>query len=277
MVHVRRTACALVLAMLLLSLHRPGATAAQQYQPTVGQQGKDVIWVPTPENLVTAMLDMAKLTAKDYVIDLGSGDGRTVMAAAKRGARALGVEYNPDMVGLSRANALKAGVADKASFVQADIFETDFSQATVLTLYLLPSLNMKLRPKILNMKPGTRVVSHAFDMGDWDADQSVTVEERTAYLWIVPAKVAGVWTWPKAELTLSQAHQKISGSLKLDSQSLRLANAKLQGNRISFAVGDSLDAMREYSGLVVGNTMQGTVKIPKGPEVKWTAVRRAAR
>ena len=224
------------------------------------------------------MLDMAKVTAKDYVIDLGSGDGRTVMAAAKRGARALGVEYNPDMVGLSRANALKAGVADKASFVQADIFETDFSQATVLTLYLLPSLNMKLRPKILNMKPGTRVVSHAFDYGRLGCrSDGVTVEERTAYLWIVPAKVAGVWTWPKAELTLSQGHQKIAGSLKLDGQSLPLANAKLSGNKISFAVGDSPAALREYSGRVSGNSIQGTVKIPKGPEVKWTAVRRAAR
>jgi len=266
-----------VLIMLPLSLHGQGAATAPQYQPTIGQQGKDVIWVPTPEKLVTAMLDMAKVTPKDYVIDLGSGDGRMVIAAAKRGARALGIEFNPDMVRLSRESAQKAGVAGNATFVQADIFESDFSQATVLTLYLLPSLNMKLRPKILDMKPGTRVVTNSFDMGDWEADASVTVEDRTGYLWIVPAKVAGVWTWPKAELTLSQAHQKISGSLKLDSQSLRLANAKLQGNRISFAVGDSLDAMREYSGLVVGNTMQGTVKIPKGPEVKWTATRRPAR
>ena len=277
MLYVRCTVYALVLAMLLLSPQGPGVATAQQYQPTIGQQGKDVIWVPTPEKLVAAMLDMAKVTPKDYVIDLGSGDGRMVNAAAKRGARALGVEFNPDMVELSRANAAKEGVADKATFVRADIFETDFSQATVLTLYLLPSLNMKLRPKILNMKPGTRVVTNSFDMGDWDADQSVTVEDRTGYLWIVPAKVAGVWTWPKAELTLSQGHQKITGSLKLDGQILRLANAKLSGNRISFAVGDSPTALREYSGRVIGNTIQGTVKIPKGPEVKWTAARGVAR
>jgi len=271
------TASICALAMLLLSPHGAGATIAQQYQPAVGQQGKDVIWVPTPENLVAAMLDMAKVTPNDYVIDLGSGDGRTVIAAAKRGARSLGIEYNPDMVELSKSHALKEGVAGKASFVQADIFETDFSQATVLTLYLLPSLNMKLRPKILDMKPGTRVVTNSFDMGDWDADQSVTVEDRTAYLWIVPARVAGVWTWPKAELTLSQGHQKITGSLKLDGQELPLKNARMEGDKISFAVGDSPSAMREYSGRVNGNAIQGTVKIPNGPEVKWTAARRAAR
>jgi hypothetical protein len=136
---------------------------------------------------------------------------------------------------------------------------------------------MKLRPKILDMKPGTRVVSHAFDMGDWDADQSMTVEDRTAYLWIVPAKAAGVWTWPKAELTLSQNHQKITGSLKLDVQVLPLKNARVEGDKISFAVGDSPATMREYSGRVNVNNIQGTVKIPNGPEVKWTAARRVAR
>src|SRR5262245_54630061 len=170
-------------------------TTAQDYTPTVGQEGKDVIWVPTPQSLVEKMLDMAKLTSKDIHYDLGSGDGRTVIAAAKRGAHAYGVEFNPDMVKLSERAAAKEGVSDKAKFINGDIFQTDFSQATVVTLYLLPSLNVKLRPTILKMKPGTRVVSHAFTMDDWQADQTENVEGRTAYMWIVPARVEGTWRW----------------------------------------------------------------------------------
>jgi SAM-dependent methyltransferase len=149
--------------------------------------------VPTPQALVEKMLDMAKLTAKDIHYDLGSGDGRTVIAAAKRGAQAFGVEFNPDMVVLSERAAAKEGVSARAKFINGDIFQTDFSKATVLTLYLLPSLNIKLRPTILKMKPGTRVVSHAFSMDDWQADQTENVEGRTAYLWIVPAPVEGTW------------------------------------------------------------------------------------
>ena len=147
-------------------------TAQKPYEPQVGQEGKDVIWVPTPQGLVDKMLDMAKVTSSDYIIDLGSGDGRTVITAAKRGARATGIEYNPDMVELSKANATKAGVSAKAAFMKADIFESDFSEATVITMYLLPQLNVKLRPKILDLKPGTRIVSHAFTMEEWMADQT---------------------------------------------------------------------------------------------------------
>ena len=170
--------------LLALALVVPGAVVAQDkdYTPTVGQEGKDVIWVPTPQALVEKMLDMAKLTAKDIHYDLGSGDGRTVITAAKRGAQAIGVEYNPDMVALSERAAAKEGVAGKAKFIQGDIFQTDFSNATVITLYLLPSLNLKLRPTLLTMKPGTRVVSHAFNMDDLQPDQTENVEGRTAYL-----------------------------------------------------------------------------------------------
>src|SRR6266581_1551900 len=198
------------LLALFLSVTLTGAYArAQQYEPHVGQEGKDVIWVPTPQALVDKMLDMAKVTPKDYVIDLGSGDGRTVITAAKRGARALGVEFNPDMVALSRRNATKAGVSDKATFVEADIFRSDFSQATVITMFLLPDINIKLRPKILNLKPGTRIVSNSFTMGDWSSDDTVNVKDSCAsyciaYLWIVPAKVDGVWQLNDGELTLKQ-------------------------------------------------------------------------
>jgi SAM-dependent methyltransferase len=221
---------------------------------------------------------MAKVTANDYVMDLGSGDGRIVIAAAKRGARATGVEFNPDMVALSKQNAEAEGVVGKASFINGDIFETDFSQATVVTLYLLPHLNMKLRPKILEMKPGTRVVSNSFNMEDWEPDQSANVEGRTAYFWMVPAKVAGTWAWGagsgSAELTLRQAFQKIEGSLRTSGKDLSIQNGTLQGAHISFAVGDSPAARQEYSGTVNGNTIQGTVKSASGTESKWSATHR---
>lgn len=274
-----RIPAAVFAGSILLAL--PGVavrSGAQQYQPSIGQSGKDVIWVPTPEELVAAMLDMAAVTPDDYVVDLGSGDGRIVIAAAKRGARALGIEYNPDMVELSKNNALKEGVADRATFIQGDIFEADFSRATVLTMYLLPSLNVKLRPKILEMKPGTRVVSHAFDMEDWQPDRTINVEERTAYLWIVPARVEGIWTWRNpsrtAELTLRQTFQKIEGNLKIEGRELALRSARLEGDRISFSVEDNSTAAGEYTGRVSGNTITGIVKKAGGPEVKWTAARK---
>jgi SAM-dependent methyltransferase len=251
----------------------PMVSAQQQYQPSVGQAGKDVIWVPTPQELINAMLDMAKVTAEDDVMDLGSGDGRIVVAAAKRGATALGVEYNPDMVTLSKANAQKENVSAKASFVQGDIFETDFSKATVITMYLLPDLNMKLRPKILGMKPGTRVVSHAFTMEDWEPDQTATVEGRTAYFWLVPAKVQGTWTWQSAsgpaQLTLTQNFQKIEGTMKIGGKEITIKNPKLEGARISFTAEN-----QTFSGNVAGNAITGSVKSAAGTEAKWAAERR---
>src|SRR4051812_23615633 len=181
-------------AVTLAPAHAQSAPGTKDYTPSVGQEGKDVIWVPTPQSLVERMLTMAGTKPTDYVIDLGSGDGRTVITAAKKfGATAVGIEYNPEMVELSKRNAEKEGVAGKAQFIRGDIFATDFTKATVLTMYLLPSLNLKLRPTILNLKPGTRVVSHAFTMDEWQADQTETAEGRTAYMWIVPAKVDGNW------------------------------------------------------------------------------------
>jgi len=260
----------LVIAWMLLlcgSLMR--AATAQEYEPSIGQEGKDVIWVPTPDNLIEAMLDAAKVTAADTVIDLGSGDGRIVIAAAKRGARATGFEYNPDMVELSRRNAEKAGVADKASFVEADIFETDFSRATVITMYLLPQLNLKLRPGILDLKPGTRVVSNSFSMGEWEADQTLDVDGRTAYLWYVPAKVEGTWalkTNPGSGiLKLSQEFQIIQGTLTLNGKERTIADGKLEGDQIRFTADNN-----EYTGRVNGKTIEGTVK-KAGSEETWSA------
>ena len=268
-----------LLAAAALALPAPAAAQDKEYTPSVGQEGKDVIWVPTPQALVEKMLDMAKLTARDIHFDLGSGDGRTVIAAAKRGAQAVGVEFNPDMVALSERAAAKEGVAAKAKFINGDIFETDFSHATVVTLYLLPSLNLKLRPIILSMKPGTRVVSHAFTMDEWQPDQTETVEGRTAYLWIVPPPVNGTWRWngsgngPKAyEIALRQQFQKVDGAARLDGGLGQLRDVKLRGDRISFTVLDADGARRDFSGRVSGTAMQGVVK-QAGGEAKWSAAR----
>jgi hypothetical protein len=261
--------------VLSLALSIPGGfvhaqPAPKEYQPEVGQEGKDVVWVPTPQALVDKMLDMAKVTPKDYLIDLGSGDGRTVITAAKRGIRAHGIEYNPEMVELSKRAAAKEGVSDKATFAKADLFESDFSQATVITMFLLSSINMKLRPKILNLKPGTRIVSNTFDMGEWKADETGTVSGCenwcTALLWIVPAKVEGTWKLPQGELTLKQTFQTISGTLKSGTNTSQIANGRLRGDQISFTAGGA-----QYTGRVNGNTIEGSVK--GGSNGKWSATR----
>ncbi len=177
---------------ILLSAATLQAQTATPYEPTYGQEGKDVIWVPTQPATIERMLRMAQVTAQDVVVDLGSGDGRIAIAAARDfGARAYGYEYNPDMVEYSKREALKAGVANRVEFRKADIFDTDFSHATAITMYLLPHLNLKLRPIILNMRPGIRVVSHQFDMGDWKPEKKVEIGYRTIYLWKVPASAAG--------------------------------------------------------------------------------------
>ena len=249
--------------------------AEKPFEPSSGQPGKDVVWVPTPQVLVDKMLDIAKVTASDIVFDLGSGDGRTVITAAKRGARATGVEYNPDMVELSKTNAAKEGVSGKATFMKADLFETDFSQATVITMFLLPDINLKLRPKILDLKPGTRIVSNTFTMGEWKDDETATIAEKdgcsyycTAHLWIVPAKVAGTWRFAQGELTLKQEFQMVQGSLKSGANTLLISKAKLRADQFSFSAGGA-----EYSGRVNGASIEGTVTTG-GIATKWSAARR---
>jgi hypothetical protein len=285
--HFQWRAATLIAAALFTSTIMSGAVAAQstaaqkeqkEFTPSVGQEGKDVIWVPTPQSLVERMLEMAGTKSTDYVIDLGSGDGRTVITAAKKfGARALGIEYNPEMVELAKRAAAKEGVSDKAQFMQGDIFQTDFSKATVLTLYLLPSLNVKLRPTILNMRPGTRVVSHAFTMDDWQADQVDSSEGRTAYMWIVPAKVAGTWKVDVSgarsyEATFQQQYQNVGGSARADNKSVPVSNGKLRGDTITFTVADDSNTRRDFTGRVAGNKIEGTVKTGNG-ESKFTATR----
>jgi hypothetical protein len=234
---VRPIALALCVSALGLGL---SAQAAQQkpFEPSVGQAGKDVVWVPTPDALVQKMLDMAKVTPADVLIDLGSGDGKTVIAAAKRGLRASGIEYNPDMVTLSERRAREAGVSAMATFAKADLFDADLSKATVITMFLLPDINLKLRPKILDLKPGTRIVSNSFTMGEWEADEEGKVNDNcvswcTALLWIVPAKVAGRWMVGNETLTLTQEFQKVSGTLG----TTPITNGKVNGTLITFNAG----------------------------------------
>lgn len=255
-----------------LSLAQAQPAAKAEFVPEVGQSGKDVVWVPTAQGLVDRMLDMAKLTAKDIHYDLGSGDGRTVITAAKRGATAFGVEYNPDMVELSRRNAAKEGVTGKATFIHGDIFQTDFSKATVITLFLLPDLNVKLRPQILDMKPGTRVVSNSFTMGDWKSDETQSAKDNctsycTAYLWIVPAKVEGTWKSGNEELKLAQEYQMVQGSLNVGGRLANVQNGRLRGDQISFTAGEN-----RYAGRVSGNVIEGTVT-SGGKTAPWTATR----
>ena len=238
------------------------------FEPTVGQAGKDVVWVPTPQALVEKMLDLAKLTPQDFLMDLGSGDGRTVITAAKRGATAQGIEYNPDMVELSKKNAAAAGVSAKASFVKADLFETDFSKAQVVTMFLLPSINMRLRPQILKMRPGTRIVANTFTMEDWEPDTSETIGGDctswcTAHLWIVPAQVQGTWQAGQNALTLTQKFQNVTGTLG----STAITGGKLRGDEITFSAGGT-----KYTGKVNGNSISGTMS--GGSSGSWSATKK---
>ena len=270
---LRRSFVTLVLSLAATVAFAQDKPAGTDYQPEVGQSGKDVVWVPTPQSLVDKMLDIAKVTPADYVIDLGSGDGRTVITAAKRGTRALGIEYNPDMVALSQRNAAKEGVSDKATFMKADLFETDFAQATVITMFLLPDINLKLRPKILKLKPGTRIVSNSFTMGEWQHDRSVNATESegcqsycTAYLWIVPADVDGNWKLPEGVLTIKQNFQMITGTLKTAGKSTAI-KGRLSGDQITFKAGDA-----EYRGRVSADGIKGTIKARSGAG-DWSATR----
>ena len=245
--------------------------AVKPYAPRVGQAGKDVVWVPTPDALVDKMLALAKVTAQDYLMDLGSGDGRTVIAAAKRGVRAHGIEYNAEMVELSKRNAAAAGVADRATFARADLFESDFSRATVITMFLLPQINLKLRPIILDLRPGTRVVSNSFTMGEWEADETASTEEDctgwcTALLWIVPARVGGTWKLPGGEIVLKQNYQMLSGTLTIGNRSVPITGGRLRGEEIYLRTGED-----EYRGRVDGDILV----LNSGKSGEWQARRDA--
>jgi len=268
----KRVVTAIMFLSFLLGISLQAQQGNEDFEPQVGQAGKDVVWVPTPQALVDKMLEIAHVTPQDFVIDLGSGDGRTVITAAKLGATAKGIEYNPDMVALSKKNAASAGVTDRADFIQADLFETDLSKATVITMFLLPDINLRLRPKILDLKPGTRIVSNTFTMQDWVADETVRLEENctswcTALLWIVPAKVEGTWKLGEGQFDLIQEFQMVEGTLSFDGANIPLTDGRLKGDEITFNADGAV-----YTGIVNGNTISGTIAA-NGNTLKWTASR----
>ena len=250
----------LTLASALVVAFGAAGLAAQsppgQLVPEIGRPGKDVIWVPSPDPLVDTMLDIAGVSERDVVMDLGSGDGRTVIAAALRGARAIGVEFDEELVELSRATAVAAGVAERATFVNADLFETDLSPATVITMFLLPELNSRLRPRLLELAPGTRIVSNTWDLEDWTADATEVLDPCpgfcTALLWIVPAQVAGTWRLPDGELVLEQQFQMVSGTLQTGSEAVAIEEGRLRGDELSFRAGGA-----SYTGRVRGERLAG--------------------
>lgn len=248
--------CCLIISCLFVF-----GAAAQIYQPVPGQPGKDVVWIPTPDHAVDKMLDMAKVTARDYVIDLGSGDGRNLIAAAKRGARALGVEYNPDLVALSKRAAADAGVADKVTIVQGDMFEADISNATVMTLFLLPNHLSRLAPQFLKLKPGTRIVSNTYEIGDgWEPDETAQAQPCKSWcvvvLYVVPAQVAGTWRLADDEwLTLEQRYQKIYGTYQIGGIAVPIENGRLLGEDIHFTINQV-----EYNGRISSGRMTGIAK-----------------
>jgi len=267
-------------AALTLALPAAAQQKDKDYEPQVGQAGKDVIWVPTPDDVVERMLRMAQVTPNDYVVDLGAGDGKIAIAAAKKfGARALGIEYNPDMAKHAQRNVEKAGVTARARIMQGDIFVTDFTQATVVTMYLLPALNLKLRPQILAMRPGTRVVSHSFNMEDWEPDETSNLDGRRSYFWLVPASVAGKWSLDlggeRYDLALEQRYQKLDGSIALKGGvELGLRDTRLRGAALSFGYVDNSGVRRDFTGRVNGSRMEGSFRAETGAEGKWSATKK---
>jgi SAM-dependent methyltransferase len=272
-----RGALAFVLCSSLFVLSASAQQPAKPFEPVSGQAGKDVVWVPSPPDMVNKMMEMANVTPADFVIDLGSGDGRNVIAAAKRGARALGVEYNPDMVALSRRLAQDAGVADKAQFVEADMYGYDISKASVMALFLLPVNMNKLAPKFFNLAPGSRIVGNTFGIDGWEPDERVTLPPASeceswceALLWIVPAKVAGTWTMANGSMTLTQEYQTVQGTVAIANAAPETVKiGRLRGDEIAFTAGNA-----GYKGKVTGNTIKGTITSPSGTTTPWLATRK---
>ena len=244
----------------------PAAGGDDKYQPRLGQEGKDVIWMPTGGELVTLMLKTAKVTPNDLVYDLGAGDGKIAIAAAKEfGARSIGIEFNPDMAAFAQRNAVRAGVGDRVKIINGDIFKEDFSKATVVTLYLLPDLNLKLRPILLKMKPGTRVVSNSFTMGEWEADEVIESDRGRGYFWIIPAIMTGEWNLQlagkTAQLSINQRDQKFTGTLKLGSETFQVINGLLRASDFTFEYQRPDRSIVKVSGTIEGATIKAQQQI----------------
>jgi hypothetical protein len=269
-----------VVALLAVSVTH-AQSSPKPYEPVIAQAGKDVIWVPTPNDLVVQMLETAKVNSSDLVYDLGAGDGKIPIQAARQfGARAVGIEFNPDMAMLARQNAHKAGVSDKVTIVTGDIFKEDFSNATVVTLYLLTSLNIKLKPTILDMKPGTRVVSNSFMMGEWEPDQTISPDVGgRGYFWIVPAKVQGDWSindlpgMTTALLSLNQKFQKVEGTLTFSDNSSQPITGRLNGTQLTFTYQNAKGKPQTFVGEVSSKKINGSIKGQPTSVIAATKVR----
>ncbi len=273
---MKRMSSALAL-LVLLAAGRPGGVGQSPVAPpapTYGQEGKDVEWVPTPDDTATKMLDLAKVTAKDTVIDLGSGDGKLVIAAAQRGAKGVGVEYDANLVAVSIDRAAKAGLAKRTTFMKADLFDIDLSEATVITMFLLPDLNLKLRPKLLALRPGTRIVSNTWDMEEWSPDEVVRLDCPdfcNSLLWIVPARVEGTWRLKdgarSGTLALTQTFQMLTGTLTVGADALPVTNGRVRGDAVDFEI-----AGTRYTGHATRAGMKGTAT-SAGRAAPWKAQR----
>lgn len=248
------------------------STQEETFEPQLGRHGKDVMWLPTPDALAERLMRMAGLGPQDIFVDLGAGDGRVSIAAARDfQAQALGVEFDPQMVEVSQRNAQEAGVADRTQFIEGDIFKADFSRADVVFMYLLPELNLRLRPTLMAMAPGTRIITHQFHMGRWEPDETTLIAHRPGYLWIVPANAGGQWalSYPLSEgrgqatLDLAQVFQKIKGTVAMGELETTLRQPRLTGDRIAFAFTDPQGHLREFTGVVTADRIRGTVT---GPE-----------
>jgi len=270
----RRLVLGLVTLSLFVAMTAPRAFAQpdDSWRPQRGQTGKDVMWLPTPDELIHRLLEVARVGPDDLVFDLGAGDGKIAIAAARRhGARAVGIEYNPKLAAYAQRQVELAGVADRVSILHGDLFKTDFSKATVLTLYLLEELNQQLRPQLLRMRPGTRIVSNSFAMGDWEPDHVVRVGTQVGYYWMVPAQVAGHWlleglpgTQNPARLSLSQRYQRLAGSIEIDGRSAPLFAPSIDGARLEFRFVDSSDLLKTVRLQVSGNDLEGDIAPPHG-------------
>lgn len=273
-------ACSTAIALLACAA---GTVLAQTpYEPRRGQAGKDVMWIATPDMVVDRMLQMGELTASDRLVDLGSGDGKIPIAAARNhGARATGLEYNPKLVELSIQRAAQAGVADKVSLRQADIFEADFSDANVVTMYLLPELNLRLRPILFRMAPGTRVVSHSFRMGDWLPDEVARIGTAEVFFWRIPANASGTWRVsgppgaPQA-LVLTQKFQQLEGMAVFGALFAGIAQPQMAGSAVSFNLRDGSGAVVRVAARVAGDRMSGTMARGNGAPAAFEAVRDGA-
>lgn len=269
--HSRGKLTTLAAIAIFVSLTSGCATqheGTEQYQPLMAQSGKDVMWMPTANKIVTEMLDIAQVNSTDLVYDLGAGDGKIPIEAAKRfNARAVGIEFNPNMAALARRLALEAGVSDRVTIVTGDIFEEDFSNATVVTLYLLTQLNIKLKPKLLAMKPGTRVVSNTFGMGSWQPDEVIfSGGEAVGYFWIVPAKIEGQWNvtglpgMPDTKIKFVQRSQKVDGDFLSGDAITQRFDGKLRGSQLTFEYRNANNQLQTFVGEVSKDSIHGSIR-----------------